>query len=219
MTYDSLLPLFLGNDNDNKGKSVSSPIKFTGPLQYPQEVIGVLMAFQGLYSLFSNYIVVAPITRRLGSLRLFRILSSSYFALYLVTPYVVLLPKELALPAIYVLAAWKCTYSTMAYPNNAILLANSAPSKDVLGSINGVAASIASLSRALGPVLSGYLFTFGNKSGYSVMVWWFSGLMTIVGAFISTQISESGPPPATQYEDDLEYDEPLLGGYSDEEST
>lgn len=216
MTYDSLFPLFLDNSNNDHPKKIENPIKFTAPLEYDQAVVGVIMAFQGMYSLFSNYIIVAPITRRLGSLRLFRMLSSSYFVLYLVTPYLVLLPQKMILPAIYVVAAWKCTYSTMSYPSNAILLANSAPSKEVLGTINGVAASTASLSRALGPVLSGFLFSYGGSSGYSVLAWWFSGLMTIVGAFISYRITETSQPAPNPC-DDLTIDEALMDDYSDDE--
>lgn len=146
---------------------------------------------------------MTPITRRLGPLRLFRLIAFSYFALYLVTPYVVLLPESLRMPAIYFLVIWKCTFSTMAYPSNAILLANSAPSKQVLGTINGVAASTASLCRALGPTLSGFLYAMGLQSGYSGLAWWFSGLVTIAGAYLSSQITESPQAPLMHdYDDD-----------------
>lgn len=91
----------------------------------------------------------------------------------------------------------------MAYPSNAILLANSAPSKQVLGTINGVAASTASLCRALGPTLSGFLYAMGLQSGYSGLAWWFSGLVTIAGAYLSSQITESPQAPLMHdYDDD-----------------
>ncbi|KAG6008379.1 hypothetical protein E4U21_004583 [Claviceps maximensis] len=192
MTFDQLFPVFLSMGEPKGGRHIELPFKFVDGFGLDTKTIGVIMSVQGLYSLFSNFVIVAPVTQRLGSLRLFRLLAFTYFALYLVTPYVVLLPHDLRMPAIYLLVVWKCTYATMAYPNNAILLANSAPSKEVLGTINGIAASAASLCRALGPTISGLLYSLGLRTGYSGLAWWFSGLVTIFGAYLSSQISEGG---------------------------
>lgn len=217
MTFDQLLPVFLSTAPP-KHPNVELPFKFIDGFGLETKTIGVIMSVQGIYSLVSNYVLVAPVTRRVGSLRLFRMLAVSYFALYLVTPYLVLLPDNMRMPAIYILVVWKCTFSTMAYPSNAILLANSAPSKQVLGTINGIAASTASLCRALGPTVSGLLYSLGLKTGYSGLAWWFSGLVTVVGAYLSLQITEGGQqqdaPPAL---DALE-DERLLDDYDDDDS-
>ncbi|GKT99914.1 mfs multidrug [Fusarium langsethiae] len=218
MTFDQLFPVFLSTKRPEHPVH-DLPFKFTDGFGLETKMIGVIMSVQGLYSLFSNYLIVPPVTRRLGSLRLFRMLAFSYFALYLVTPYLVLLPDSMRMPAIYLLVIWKCTFSTMAYPSNAILLANSAPSKQVLGTINGIAASTASLCRALGPTLSGLLYSWGLQNGYSGLAWWFSGLITIVGAYLSSQITEGGPQEETVLpEEDPLLDESLFTDY-DEENT
>lgn len=220
MTFDQLLPVFLSTAPP-KHPNVELPFKFVNGFGLETKTIGVIMSVQGIYSLISNYVLVAPVTRRLGSLRLFRVLALSYFALYFVTPYLVLLPENMVMPAIYILVVWKCTFSTMAYPSNAILLANSAPSKQVLGTINGIAASTASLCRALGPTISGVLYSLGLQTGYSGLAWWFSGLVTIVGAYLSLKITEGGPqdevaaPPSAQGEAE---NERLLNDYDDDES-
>ena len=218
MTFDQLLPVFLSTAPP-KHPNVELPFKSIDGFGLESKTIGIIMSVQGIYSLVSNYVLVAPVTRRLGSLRLFRILALSYFALYLVTPYLVLLPENLRMPAIYILVVWKCTFSTMAYPSNAILLANSAPSKQVLGTINGIAASTASLCRALGPTVSGLLYSLGLRTGYSGLAWWFSGIVTIAGAYLSLQITEGGQQqdvPADTL-DALE-DERLLDDYDDDDS-
>ncbi|PHH76917.1 hypothetical protein CDD82_3759 [Ophiocordyceps australis] len=217
MTFDQLLPVFLSTAPP-KQPVMELPFKFVDGFGLETKTIGFIMSVQGIYSLLSNFAIVPPVTRRLGSLRLFRLVAVSYFALYLTTPYLVLLPTALRMPSICLLVVWKCTYSTMAYPNNAILLANAAPSRQVLGTINGVAASTASLCRALGPTLSGVLYAVGLRTGYSGLAWWASGLITLVGAYLSFQITE-GDAPGTQLErrdatQDL--DESLL--YSDEEA-
>ncbi|KAL7963284.1 major facilitator superfamily domain-containing protein [Trichoderma compactum] len=215
ITYDQLFPVFLSTAPP-KEPILELPFKFVNGFGLETKAIGVIISVQGFYSLLSNYLIVTPMTRRLGPLRLFRLIAFSYFALYLVTPYVVLLPESLRMPAIYLLVIWKCTFSTMAYPSNAILLANSAPSKQVLGTINGVAASTASLCRALGPTLSGFLYAMGLQSGYSGLAWWFSGLVTIVGAYLSSQITEGAQAPVPGEITDA--DQPLMNDYDDDEN-
>ncbi|KAL7950318.1 major facilitator superfamily domain-containing protein [Trichoderma barbatum] len=215
ITYDQLFPVFLSTAPP-KEPILELPFKFVNGFGLETKAIGVIISVQGFYSLLSNYLIVTPMTRRLGPLRLFRLIAFSYFALYLVTPYVVLLPESLRMPAIYFLVIWKCTFSTMAYPSNAILLANSAPTKQVLGTINGVAASTASLCRALGPTLSGFLYAMGLQSGYSGLAWWFSGLVTIIGAYLSSQITEGAQPPVSG--EMTETDESLMNDYDDDES-
>ncbi|KAL6807640.1 major facilitator superfamily domain-containing protein [Trichoderma sp. SZMC 28013] len=215
ITYDQLFPVFLSTAPP-KEPILELPFKFVNGFGLETKAIGVIISVQGFYSLLSNYLIVTPMTRRLGPLRLFRLIAFSYFALYLVTPYVVLLPESLRMPAIYLLVIWKCTFSTMAYPSNAILLANSAPSKQVLGTINGVAASTASLCRALGPTLSGFLYAMGLQSGYSGLAWWFSGLVTIVGAYLSSQITEGTQAPVSG--EISEADQSLMNDYDDDEN-
>lgn len=217
MTFDQLLPVFLSTAPP-KHPVNELPFKFVDGFGLETKTIGVIMSIQGIYSLFSNYVIVAPVTRKLGSLRLFRILALSYFALYFVTPYLVLVPEKFRMPAIYLLVIWKCTFSTMAYPSNAILLANSAPSKQVLGTINGIAASTASLCRAMGPTLSGLLYALGLRTGYSGLAWWFSAIVSMVGAYLSLQITEGGGHLDAKVDvlEALE-DEPLLVDYDDDD--
>ena len=108
---------------------------------------------------------------------------------------------------VYLLIIWKCTLATMAYPSNAILLTNSAPSTLTLGTINGVAASIASLCRAMGPIVSGYLYTVGLRVGYCGMVWWFTAFVTIGASFLSFGITE----PRGRLDEKEEYEELASG--------
>jgi hypothetical protein len=188
MTFDSLFPVFLSSDVCTVAPSL--PFKFCGGFGFDTQTIGVILSVQGLYSMFSTVFLFPFVAGRLGALRLFQLLAGSYFLLYLVTPYTVLLPDHLRMVGIYILIVWKCSFSTMAYPSNAILLTNSAPTTLSLGTINGVAASTASLCRAFGPTISGLLFTFGGQIGCSGLVWWTSGLVTLAGSVISFEITE-----------------------------
>lgn len=147
---------------------------------------------QGIYSMIATIFFFPFVVRRLGPLKLFRVLALSYPLLYFTAPYLVLLPNSWRIVGVYGIIIWKCTFANFAYPANAILLTNSAPSLLVLGTINGVAASTASLCRAFGPTVSGVLYSVGLKLGYGGLVWWFTGLVTIIGAVISLKMSEKG---------------------------
>lgn len=208
MAFDQLFPVFLSTPPLQQPIH-EGPFRFADGIGLDTKTIGFIMSFQGIYSLLSNFLVVPYVTRRLGVLRLFNMLSCSYFLLYLFTPYLVLISSERRMLATYVLSGWKCTYATMAYPSNAILLASSAPSKQVLGTINGVAAATASLCRSLGSIVSGILYALSLRSGYSGLVWWFCALISLLGGFISSLIKGNMHQDLSIEVGDIS-DEPLL---------
>ncbi|KAI8227969.1 hypothetical protein K4K56_007797 [Colletotrichum sp. SAR 10_98] len=189
MTFDQLFPVFLSTASPEH-KDIHLPFKFVDGFGMETGQIGVILSVQGVYSMISTVFIFPMVVRRLGPLRLFRMLAISYFMLYMLTPYLVLLPSNIRMVGIYMMVIWKCTFSTMAYPSNAILLTNSAPSLLSLGTINGVAASTASLCRALGPTVSGFLYALGLRIGYSGLAWWTSGAITIIGAILSLYATE-----------------------------
>ncbi|KAK3307034.1 major facilitator superfamily domain-containing protein [Chaetomium strumarium] len=190
MVFDSLLPVFLSTNPPEHRMPTSLPFKFADGFGLDARTIGVILSVQGIYSMLSTHFMFPLITERLGPLRLFKLMSVLYPLLYFSTPYIVLLPESLRMASVYILVVWKCTFSTLAYPSNAILITNSAPTTLTLGTINGAAASTASLCRALGPIVSGLLYSLGLESGYSILSWWTTGLVTIAGAYIGLSITE-----------------------------
>ena len=62
-----------------------------------------------------------------------------------------------------------------------ILLAQSTPSRTVLGTVNGINQMFGSLSRAIGLGLVGYLYAYGLESGNPERVWkWWLSLFAFV---------------------------------------
>lgn len=190
MTFDQLFPVFLSTDPPAHREPPSLPFKFVDGFGYDEQKIGLILSVQGLYSMISTFFFFPFVSRRLGNLFVFKLLSLSYFLIYLTTPYLVLLPGNLRLAGVYLMVIWKCTFATLAYPTNAILLTNAAPSTTTLGTINGVAASTASLCRAFGPTISGMLYALGLQTGYSGLAWWSTAAVTGAGAYVSLQIKE-----------------------------
>ncbi|KAK4103640.1 MFS general substrate transporter [Parathielavia hyrcaniae] len=202
MVFDSLLPVFLSTNAPEHQLPVSLPFKFAGGFGLDTRTIGIILSVQGLYSMASTHFLFPLITEKLGPLRLFKLMSVLYPLLYFITPYIVLLPDSLRMASVYIIVIWKCTFSTLAYPSNAILITNSAPTTLTLGTINGAAASTASLCRALGPIVSGLLYAMGMESGYSGLAWWVTGLVTMGGVLVGMKITE--PRGRMDEKDDIE---------------
>lgn len=192
MTFDAMLPTLLSTRAPENLEPWVLPFKFVSGYGLNTKQIGVILSVQGIYSMVATVFFFPIVVRRLGALGLFRLITISYPILYFTTPYLVLLPDSLRMVGVYAIVIWKCTFATMAYPANAILLTNSAPSLLMLGTINGVAASTASLSRAFGPTVSGLLFSAGLRLGYSGLAWWCSAVIALSGAVITLFMSEKG---------------------------
>ncbi|RDH18711.1 MFS general substrate transporter [Aspergillus niger ATCC 13496] len=189
VSFDQLMPVFLSTPKSDD--DVVLPFKFTGGLGLATSKIGFMLAVQGVYSMIAQLWLFPFVVRHFGTLRVFRFVLLVWPPLYLMVPYLILLPEQLQTAAAYVALISKITLHVIAFPATAILLANAAPSSRVLGSINGAAASTASLSRAFGPTVTGLLHSKGLESGYSVLAWWACGIVCILGAIESFWMEES----------------------------
>ena len=183
------MPIFLSTPISHQPPSL--PFKFTGGFALSSKTIGAMLSLQGLYSMTAQIFLFPFVVKRFGSLKTFRFVVISWPLLYFLIPYVVLLPKRFQMIGIAVCFMWKITAQVLAYPSNAILLTNSAPSMLVLGVINGIAASTASLSRAFGPTVSGFIQSWGIKMGYTGLAWWASGLICVIGGLESLWMEET----------------------------
>lgn len=166
------------------------PFFFTGGFELPTKTIGTILSISGIIQTIAVLVVFPLVSQRLGSLRTFRLAVLSYPLFYVLVPYLSILPDHLKVPVLYVFIVWKVTAQAFALPPIQILLANSAPSKKVLGTLNGTAASSASLCRAFGPTLSGLLQSAGLSFGCLGLPWWSSSVIALVAAILSLQLSE-----------------------------
>jgi len=204
MTFDQLFPVFLSIAPPEGGRPVvSSPFKFLGGFGYTTKEIGLVIAVQGGYSLFTNWTVFPWAVRRFGELRLFQILALLYPLHYMATPYLALLPGGVSQgTGIYAVVMWKCTLSTLAYPSNAILTKNSVTSSLWMGTTMGWHAAAASLCRAFGPTVSGFLFAIGLETGYSGLAWWCSALVAVAGTAVALNLRDMRDSQGDRFEDD-----------------
>ena len=182
------MPVLLSSPTSHESPSL--PFRFTGGFALPTKMIGFMLSLQGVYSMLAQIFLFPIVAQRFGSLKTWRFVVITWPFLYFIIPYLVLLPHQWRMTGVFFCLVWKVTAQVLAYPANAILIANSAPSALVLGTINGIAASTASLSRAFGPTLSGLIHSWGLKMGYTGFAWWAVGLIAVVGAFESLWMEE-----------------------------
>lgn len=182
------MPIFLSEPISTG--PVTLPFRFTGGFGLSSKTIGFMLSVQGVYSMFAQLWLFPFAASYFGTLKTFRFVLMTWPLLYLLVPYLILLPQRLQMPGVYICLLWKITAHVFAFPSNAILLTNSAPSLLVLGVINGVAASTASLARAFGPTVTGLLHSWGLEIGSTGVAWWASGMICIVGALESLWIEE-----------------------------
>lgn len=191
VSFDQLMPVFLSTPESQE--EVALPFKFQGGFNLSTSTIGLMLAVQGVYSMIAQLWLFPFVVSRFGTLRTFRFVLLLWPPLYFLVPYLILLPTKLQMTAAYISLISKITFHVIAFPSTAIMLRNAAPSDRFLGSINGAAASTASLSRAFGPSVSGFLHAKGMSSGYSVLSWWACGVVCTIGAIQSRWLEDPEP--------------------------
>ncbi|KAL1989634.1 hypothetical protein VTN49DRAFT_6831 [Thermomyces lanuginosus] len=206
VSFDVLMPIFL--ETPKPDNPPISPFRFTGGLGKSPKTVGVMNGLQGAYSLFAQLCLFPFLVRRYGTLRAFRFVLVIWTPLYFAVPYLVLLPPILHIPVAQLALLAKITLHVIAFPSVNLLLTNSAPSAAALGSINGAAGSVASLSRALGPTCSTLLNSKGLAIGFSILSWWVCGIISAVGAAesffvrdVDSRVNDTAAQPEVETED------------------
>ena len=148
------------------------------------KTIGGILSLQGVIQMIATIVVFPVVQRKLGTLTTFRMVVLTYPLLYILVPYLTLVPVHLRMPAIYAILVWKVTAQAFSFPANNIMLANATP-KRALGTFNGFAQSSASFARAIGPSLSGLLEAAGLSQGMLGLPWWFNACVAFSGAMLS----------------------------------
>ncbi|OAL53920.1 MFS general substrate transporter [Pyrenochaeta sp. DS3sAY3a] len=189
ISLEQLLPILMSKAPINETPRL--PFHFKGGFGWSTQTNGAFLAMQGFLQMFAQLIVFPILSRRLGSLRTFWITLCLYPVLYLLAPYLALLPQNLRIPGLMVLLVGKVMFQSLSYPSLAIILTNSSPSKRVLGTLNGVAMSSASICRGFGPTVSGAMDSLGDTLGMSGLAWWTIAAVALLGWLPGFALKES----------------------------
>lgn len=170
----------------------NSVFHFTGGLGLPSEKVGLATAIIGVIGFPLQLILYPRLHTRWGTLKCYRLFLPFSPLAYILTPYLVLLPSRTYFiwPALVVVLALQVLSRTFALPGTIILINNSSPSPTVLGTIHGVAQSVSSAGRTLGPVLGGWGLGLGLRTNTVGAIWWIMAGVAVLGWSLSWTVRE-----------------------------
>ena len=193
-------------DGDSKtlkvplGYKPHPPFTFTGGLALPPPSIGFALAILGVMGISLQLLLYPRLSFRLGTQASFRYALLLFPIAYTLAPYLAIIPSRNAAPeqasgflvwaAITLVLVFQVLARTFALPSTAILVNNSSPHPSVLGTVHGIAQSVSSATRTIGPVLAGWLYGVGLEKGIVGLAWWSMAGAAVVGAVAGKWVRE-----------------------------
>ncbi|KAI2617985.1 MFS general substrate transporter [Hypomontagnella submonticulosa] len=169
-----IFPVYLSSPPADN--SEASFFAFAGGLGLRSSTIGLWLSVFGIGGILLQLFIYPRLQARIGTRGVFRIALFLFPITYAAAPYLSLLagagedgPRWVCLGLV---VCAQIMARTMAIPSTVILLTEAAPAKTVLGTIHGAGNMLASLARAVGPAIGGYVFAVGVEDGIIGLVWW-----------------------------------------------
>ncbi|KAL1898039.1 hypothetical protein Cpir12675_002126 [Ceratocystis pirilliformis] len=197
MAYDQIIPVFLNMAvDDHTGPETQLPFKFIGGFGWESDKIGTVFTIYGLMCSLVQFIIFPPLCNYIGVRNCFRTCVFVMPLAYFLTPFTVLISDPtIRTGALLAVMSLKAFGIILAFPCVIILLTNSASSVRILGTLNGVATTVSAIGRAVGPAVTGWIFSRGVVAGYIIAPWWFLTLISIA-VIIPSWMLEDGEGPS-----------------------
>ncbi|KAL9111461.1 MAG: hypothetical protein Q9227_004139 [Pyrenula ochraceoflavens] len=169
-----------------------SLLHFTGGLGLPSSKVGLATAIIGVIGFPLQILLYPRLHTRWGTLKCYRLFLPFSSIAYTLIPFLVLVPAKpwVVWPALVFVLGLQTLSRTFALPGAIILINNSSPSPTVLGTIHGVAQSVSSAGRTLGPMLCGWGLGLGMKGNTMGAVWWAMAGWAMLGWGLSFTVKE-----------------------------
>ncbi|KAL4902264.1 hypothetical protein BDW74DRAFT_169725 [Aspergillus multicolor] len=166
--------------------------RFGGGLGLPSSRVGLATAIIGIIGLPLQIFIYPRIQNRLGTLTSFRTFLPFSPLSYALMPFLVLIPNYpyLVWPAFTLVVGLQVLSRTFALPAAVILVNNSVTDASILGTVNGLATSISSAARTLGPLLGGWGLGLGFMYNFVGGVWWALAVEALLGWLLLGTIYE-----------------------------
>ncbi|RAQ54761.1 MFS transporter [Aspergillus flavus] len=174
VAFDSLFPVLLHLPKQHlKGNpDVHLPFKFSSGLGLETNEMGLFYSIVGVSSMVFQLVIFPWAARKYGILQCLKLACTVFPIMYLVVPFVPLLPQPLSSVAVVALLVLKMAGAAFVFPCCTILISEVAGAIGMLATVNGIATSIIAFGQALGPGVMGPTFSFGVKLGYTILPWW-----------------------------------------------
>lgn len=191
-----IFPLFLSNPPANNSKATL--FSFNGGLGLQSPSIGLWLGFFGICGILLQLFIYPRLQAHIGTLGVFRIALFMFPVTYTIAPYLSLVSQQGGFTYWFSVAmiAWSQIMArTLAIPSTVILLTDSAPSKSALGTVHGIGNMLASLARAIGPAVGGWVFAWGmDRDVVGAVLWFYLTIVAISALAWSYTMKKSEDP-------------------------
>lgn len=156
---------------------------FGGGLGLPSSRVGLATAIIGFIGLPLQIFLYPRIQTKLGTLTSFRAFLPFSPIAYVLMPFLVILPRIpwIVWPSFTFVVGLQVISRTFILPASIILVNNCVTDPSILGTVHGVAQSISSAARTLGPFLGGWGLGFGLENNIIGAVWWALAVESLLG--------------------------------------
>lgn len=181
------LPTPLAPENSRSGL-----FHFGGGLGLPSARVGLATAIIGFIGLPLQIFLYPRIQGKLGTLSSFRTFLPFSPISYILMPFLVILPRIpwIVWPCFTFVVSLQVISRTFALPAAIILVNNCVTDPSILGTVHGVAQSISSAARTLGPILGGWGLGLGLANNMVGAVWWALAVEAFLGWLVLWSIYE-----------------------------
>lgn len=174
------------------------PFRFTGGLGLSSEKIGFANTTIGMIGLPLQLLLYPRLIGSLGVRSSYRVFLPLSIIAYLLLPYLVLLPADdggLVWACLSAVLSMHVLSRTFVNPATMMLVNDCAPSRDLLGTVHGLASSVSSTARILGPVVGGQLLGWGLAHNMVGLPLWLLGIVAVMNWAILWWIDDVNMSP------------------------
>ncbi|KAK0638146.1 hypothetical protein DIS24_g10123 [Lasiodiplodia hormozganensis] len=192
-TYNTLLILLLSSpvvtrsssSSSTNHPSSSSPLLFTGGLGLTPHAVGLATASIGIIGLPIQILLYPPLSAALGTLRSYRLFLWPSILVYTTLPFLTLIAQSssssssttssssvLLWVALITALGTQVLARAFVGPATVVLVNNCTPHPQLLATVHGLAQSISSAARMVGPVLGGSALAWAEERGCAGAPFW-----------------------------------------------
>jgi hypothetical protein len=153
-------------------------VDLQGGLGFSLHDVGGYLAVNGFIALTVQALIFPVFVENVGVWHSFVVMIVLYPTVYIVMPFISLLPEYLVGMGIYGAFILQALYGIIVFPCALILLKNATPSPLVLGRVNGLCMSACCLARTVASPLVGLVYGVGG----SAVAWWSLAVVAAAGA-------------------------------------
>jgi len=220
-TFGNLWYIFLSTPRDKTSNASAHGIHFTGGLGLPPNRIGIVLSVIGGIGIFFQLMLYPAMSQKFGTTMCYRVSLLLFPIAYFLAPFLVLLPSSTLPPkpaagfiiwgGILCVLFFHVLARTFAMPSATILVNNCCPHPSVLSSIHGVAQSVSSGMRMLGPIFGGWGFALALQIQVIGFPFWVIMLLSALACVLSLAVKEGdGHEIKMEGEEEEEEEEKLL---------